>query len=423
MTVGEAGGGPVPPSSRTFSSLSVANFRRYFIGQVVSFAGNWMQVVALAALVEQLSGSATKLGLVYTVQYAPVLLLGPYGGVVADRFDRRHIAMTTQLLLATSAALIGILSLSGRITMWMIFAIAIWIGLVSAFDNPVRQTIVFDMVGADHITNAVSLNTVINNVARLLGPTTAAVLIATVGVGWSFIGNASTFVFLFGVLTTIRPADFVPVHSRRTAANARGLRDGLRYVRSTPLLLVPISVIGLIGAFTYEFQIFLPQLASTTFQRGGGRGYAMLSASMGAGAIVGGLLAARRPQPTHRRFLNSAMLLGWLVLLLSFMPTIWWAMAVLPFVGAISVTFISLANSVLQVTADPSMRGRVMALYTVGFLGFTTFGAPIVGAIAEFSGPRTAVQFSAAVALVAGAGGWGALRWQRSTAEVQPQPS
>src|SRR5688572_5517178 len=193
----------------TFASLHVRNFRLFFAGQVVSFAGNWMQIVALATLVHDLTGSGTKLGLVYMVQFAPVLAFGAYGGVLADRFDRRRLSMLTQLLLAALATMIGVLTLSGHVRLWMIFVIAALIGTVSSFDHPVRQSIVFDLVGPEYVANAVSLNTVIMNIARLTGPTIAAILIATAGIGWSFIGNAISFVFMFVVLIFIRPREFV----------------------------------------------------------------------------------------------------------------------------------------------------------------------------------------------------------------------
>jgi MFS family permease len=411
----------------TFASLRVRNFRLYFGGQVVSFAGNWMQIVALATLVHDLTGSGTKLGLVYMVQFAPVLAFGAYGGVLADRFDRRKLSMLTQLILAVLASTIGLLTLTGHIRLWMIFVIAALIGTVSSFDNPVRQSIVFDLVGPEHVANAVSLNTVIMNVARLTGPTIAAVLIATAGVGWSFIGNALSFVVLFVVLIFIRPSEFVHAESRLTRAQRGWLREGFRHVRTNRRLWVPLVTMALIGMFTYEFQVSLPLFASETFHRGGGRGYAMITASMGAGAIVGGLLSASRPDPTHARLMRSAALLGCTVLVVSVMPSIWWAMVALPFTGAVSVTYIALANSVLQINADPSMRGRVMALYTMAFMGTTPLGAPIIGAIADHLGPRVALQIGAAAAIAGGIAGWYALRGvvgrPRVRAQVQPSSS
>ena len=394
----------------TFASLHVRNFRLFFAGQVVSFAGNWMQIVALATLVHDLTGSGTKLGLVYMVQFAPVLAFGAYGGVLADRFDRRRLSMLTQLLLAVLATMIGILTLSGHVRLWMIFVIAALIGTVSSFDHPVRQSIVFDLVGPEYVANAVSLNTVIMNIARLTGPTIAAILIATAGIGWSFIGNAISFVFMFVVLVFIRPREFVQAETSLVRAQRGWLREGFRHVRSNRRLLVPLVMMTLIGMLTYEFQVSLPLFASETFHRGGGKGYAMITASMGAGAIVGGLVSASRPDPTHSRLMRSATWLGASVLVVSVMPTIWWAMVALPFAGAFSVTYIALANSVLQVNADPLMRGRVMALYTMAFMGTTPLGAPVIGTIADHFGPRVALQIGGAAAILGGVAGWYALR-------------
>jgi MFS family permease len=406
----------------------VRNFRLYFVGQAVSFAGNWMQIVALATLVHDLTGSGTKLGLVYMVQFAPVMAFGAYGGVLADRFDRRRLSMLTQLLLAALATTIGVLTLSGHVRLWMIFAIAALIGTVSSFDHPVRQSIIFDLVGSEHVANAVSLNTVIMNVARLTGPTIAAILIATTGIGWSFIGNAVSFVIMFVVLIFIRPREFVRAETTLVRAQRGWLREGFRHVRSNRRLLVPLVMMTLIGMLTYEFQVSLPLFASDTFHRGGGKGYAMVTASMGAGAIVGGLLSASRPDPTHARLMRSATWLGASVLVVSIMPTIWWAMVALPFAGAFSVTYIALANSVLQVNADPLMRGRVMALYTMAFMGTTPLGAPIIGAIADHFGPRVALQIGGAAAIAGGVAGWYALRdviggFRATRAQLQPSSS
>jgi MFS family permease len=417
---------PTRRRDSTFASLRVRNFRLYFVGQVISFAGNWMQIVALAILVHDLTGSGTKLGLVYMVQFAPVLLFGAYGGVLADRYDRRKLSMVTQLLLAVLATTIGVLTLTGHIRLWMIFVIAALIGTVSSFDNPVRQSIVFDLVGPEYVTNAVSLNTVIMNVARLTGPTIAAILIATVGVGWSFIGNALSFIVLFVVLIFVRPSEFVHGEAKRVRAQRGWLREGFHHVLSDRRLFVPLVTMAIIGMFTYEFQVSLPLFASETFHRSGGGGYAMITASMGAGAIVGGLLSASRPDPTHLRLMRSATVFGCTVLVVSAMPTIWWAMVALPFTGAVSVTYIALANSVLQVNADPAMRGRVMSLYTMAFMGTTPLGAPIIGAIADRLGPRVALQVGAVAAIASGIGGWYALRSVIGGARIartQLQPS
>jgi MFS family permease len=336
--------------------------------------------------------------------------------------------MLTQLLLAALAATIGVLTLTDQVRLWMIFVIAGLIGTVSSFDHPVRQSIVFDLVGPEYVANAVSLNTVIMNVARLTGPTIAAILIATAGIGWSFIGNAVSFVFLFVILIFIRPREFVQTETRLVRAQRGWLREGFRHVSSNRRLLVPLLMMTLIGMLTYEFQVSLPLFASETFHRAGGKGYAMITASMGAGAIIGGLVSASRPDPTHARLMRSATWLGASVLVVSIMPTIWWAMVALPFAGAFSVTYIALANSVLQVNADPSMRGRVMALYTMAFMGTTPLGAPIIGAIADHLGPRIALQIGGAAAIVGGVAGWYALRdviggFGATRSQLQPSSS
>lgn len=396
-------------ASRVFASLSIQGFRRYFAGQVVSFAGNWMQIVAQAALVERLTHSGTKLGLVSAVQFAPVLALAPFGGVVADRVDRRKASIVTSGLLAVVTGALGAVTLSGHVTLPMVFAAAAAMGAINAFDQPLRQSMVYDLVGGEHVANAVSLNTVIMNVARVTGPGLAALLIATAGLGWSFIGNAMSFAFMVVMLLSLSPADLAP--RARASTDRRGwLREGFRYVRSERKLTVPLVVMAIIGMLTYEFQVVLPLLASQTFGRPDGRGYSMLAGAMGAGAIVGGLIAAARMVPTHQRFVRSAALLGAMVAIVSQAPSIGWAMVIMPFVGASSVTFIAVANSVLQVNARDDMRGRVVSLYTVALIGTTPIGAPLVGYIADHSGPRTA-QLTGGIAALAGAAlGWLLLR-------------
>jgi MFS family permease len=389
-------------AGRTFASLRVPAYRRFVTGQVVSFSGNWMQIVAQAGLVERLTGSGTQLGLVAAVQFGPVLVFGPFGGVLADRFDNRRLAMVTQTLFALLTATMGVLTITGDIRMWMIFVIAAGIGFVNAVDNPVRQTIVFEMVGPDTLANAVGLNSVIMNVARLTGPGLAALTIVTVGLGWSFIANAATFLVMLVVLLSIKPSQLRRDRGPARASRKGWLREGFSYVWREPKLRYPLLMMTVIGMLTYEFQVFLPLLSSKTFGRDES-GYAALTAAMGLGAIFGGLWAAARMQPTHGRLVRSAVVFGVLVLGLAAAPTLPIALLVLPFVGASSITYVALANATLQVNAAPEMRGRVMALYSTAFMGTTPIGAPIIGIIGEHIGPRVAVAVAGTAAVVAGA--------------------
>lgn len=393
---------------RTFASLALPGVRLWFAGQTLSFMGNWAQVVAQATLVNRLSGSGRMLGLIAMVQFGPVLVLGAYGGVLADRLDRRLASIATNVALAVATASLGLLTISGHVRLWHVFAIAAVMGVLNSFDHPLRQTMVHDLVGPDHIANAVSLQTVINNIARVSGPALAALLITSIGIGWSFIANAVTFVAMAFALVALRER-MIGALAKVRSPDAR-LREGFAYVRRQRRLLVPLLVMALIGTFTYEFSVFLPLLATHTFERGDGDGYALLSVGMGAGAIVGGLIGASRIKPTLWRFLRSAIVFGSVVLVASLMPNIWITMAALTFVGASSVTFIALASSVLQVNAADEMRGRVMSLYTVALVGTTPIGAPIVGELADRTSPRVAMMLAGATAIVAGLAGLATLR-------------
>ena len=393
---------------RTFASMSLPGVRLWFAGQTLSFMGNWAQTVAQATLVNRLNGTGRMLGLIAMVQFGPVLLLGPYGGVLADRLDRRRASIFTNVALGIATGSLGVLTVTCHIRLWHVFAVAACMGVLNSLDHPLRQTMVHDLVGPEHIANAVSLQAVMNNVARVSGPALAALLISSIGIGWSFVANAATFVAMVVALMALR-VQMTGSHAKVNTHDAR-LREGFAYVRRQRRLLVPLLAMALIGTFTYEFSVFLPLLATHTFERGDGDGYALLSVGMGAGAIVGGLIGASRIKPTLWRFLRSALVFGLVVLVAALMPNIWTTMAALTLVGASSVTFIALASSVLQVNAADEMRGRVMSLYTVALVGTTPIGAPIVGEIADRTSPRAAMVLAGITAIAAGLFGLYSLR-------------
>lgn len=391
---------------RTFAALSVRNYRLFFRGQIVSVSGTWMQTVAQAWLVLSLTDSGVALGLVTAAQFLPMLLLGPWGGVLADRVDKRRFLVGTQIAAATCAATLGILVVSDVIEVWMVAVIAVALGVVNALDVPVRQSFVSELVGPDLVPNAVSLSSTVMHGARIVGPALAGVLIALWGTGPCFLLNAASYGAALVALARMRPAELHRSEPRPRAAGQ--LREGLRYVWATPALRTPLLLMATIGTLTYEFGVSLPLLARYTFGTDAG-GYSVMLATMSAGAVIGGLLAAATNRASHRRLGFAAAGLGALTLSIAVAPTFPAALAVLPLLGAVSVMFITLANATLQLTSSPEMRGRVVALYAVAFLGTTPIGGPIIGAIAERAGARAALALGGVVAIVATMASWRSL--------------
>jgi MFS family permease len=402
---------------RSFVSLENRNYRRFFLGQSVSLVGTWMQSVAQSWLVLQLTGSGTALGLVVAIQTLPVLFLAPYGGLLADRADKRRLLLATQSTFALLALALGLLSLTHVVRLWMVLLIAAGFGLANSVDNPTRQAFVPEMVGADGVPNAVSLNSVMTNAARAIGPALAGVLIVTAGVSGCFLINAASFVAVLVALATMKPAQ---LHPAQPAAHRPGqLVEGLRYVRRTPRLLTPLLMMALIGALSYEFQVVLPLLAKRTFH-GNADAYGYLTASFGVGAVVGGIVvASRRPRGLHAVAV-AAGAFGTAMLAAAAAPTFALELVALAAVGAGSVAFMSRGNTTLQLTATEQMRGRVMALWAVAFIGTTPIGGPIVGYLAQRAGPRWGLALGGLAALAAT--GLAAYPYYRRTILHPPAP-
>ena len=316
---------------------------------------------------------------------------------------------------------VGDLTVTGAVRVWEIGVLAALLGLNNAFENPARQSFMLEMVGPEHLRNAVTLNSVLVNAGRAVGPAVAGVLIETAGVGWCFVLDALSYVVVLATLASLDPAT---LHRSAPVPRARGqLREGLSYVAATPGLLVPLLMMGLVGMLTYEFQVALPLVARFTFH-GGATAYGLMTASMGVGAVVGGLAAAGRRSRGPRALSRSALVFGVVVAAAAAAPLLWVEVVVLAAVGAASVTFLSLGNTTLQLTADPRMRGRVMALWSVAFLGSTPVGGPVIGAVGEHVGPRAALAVGAAAALLAGVLGLVAARRLRDRPAVTaPEPA
>jgi len=378
---------------QTFAALANPNYRKFFTGQAISLVGTWMQTVAQSWLVLELTGSATKLGVVVALQTLPVLLLGPYGGVVADRLDKRKLMMALQSMMGVLALVLGLLSITHVVQLWHVYLLAFLLGMNNCFENPARQSFVLEMVGPKDLRNAVSLNSVLVNAARAVGPAIAGIIIATGGLGICFLVNALSFV---AVVYSLASMDTSTLQRSAPAVRARGqLREGLRYVRGNPRLAIPLLMMAIVGCLTYEFSVTLPVLAKQTFGDQAST-YGFMTAAMGVGAVIGGLYVAARGQTGIRSLRNSAAVFTVVLTGAALAPTLWLELVALALVGAASVGFLSKGNSTLQLAASPQMRGRVMALWAVAFLGSTPIGGPIVGWVSEWLGGRAGLGLGGA---------------------------
>lgn len=385
---------------RTFASLSVRNFRLYFIGQGISLCGTWMRMVALSWLVLQLTHSGTQLGLVTAAQFLPILLLGAFGGLVVDRTDNKRLLVYTQTGLGLISLALGLLVLTHSIELWLVYVLAALSGLITILDMPARQTFVVQMVGEDRLRNALTLNSTIVNMARIIGPSIAAGLIAGVGIGFCFIFDAGTFGAVLIALLLMRRRELRVVEP--TAREPGQLRAGLSYVRATPALRTTLLMMLILGTFAYEFPVILPLFATKTLH-GNATTYALMTAAMGLGAVFGGLYSAGRAAAKIRELMAAAVLFGISIAVTAAMPSEGLALVCLLFVGALSVLFISIGNTTLQLNAAPQMRGRVMALWGIGFQGTTPIGGPIIGVIADHSNPRVGLLVGAVASIIAAA--------------------
>jgi MFS family permease len=385
---------------RSVSSLSVPNYRRYFVGQVISVSGNWMQLVAQMWLIVQLTGSGVAVGLTAGLQFAPILLLGAWGGLIADRFPKRRVLMITQPLMALPAVALWALVAAGSVEPWMVYALVLVRGVVTAFDNPARQSFVIELVGQDRVVNAVSLNSVIVQAGRIIGPAAAGAVIALAGVGPCFALNALSFA---AMLIALQRMDVAQLHPTAPAERApRELRAGLRYVAASPSLWIPLGMMVVVGTLTFNFQVLLPLLASQTWH-GTAATYALLTAAMAVGSVAGALASGARGRVSPRILVVAATAFGAVELVTAVAPSLPLQVLALVPLGAVSVTFSAGVNSMMQLNVTPAMRGRVMGLYSMVFLGSTPIGAPLVGWLAQVGGPRAGMALGGAAALVAAA--------------------
>ena len=386
----------------TFAALSVPNYRRYYVGQAISLCGTWMQMTAQSWLVLTLTHSAAALGVVIALQTLPVLLLAPYGGVIADRVDKRRAMIGLQSAMGVQALILGVLTVTHLVHVWEVGVLAILLGVNNAFESPARQSFMLELVGPAHLRNAVTLNSVLVNVARSTGPAIAGIMIATVGDGVCFLLNSASFV---AVVASLRTMNRTALNPTQPAPRAPGqLREGLRYVRDTPSLAIPLLMMAVVGCLTYEFQVSLPVMASRGLHAGP-TGFGFMTAAMGLGAVAGGLLVAARGRTGTGPLVAAVMVFGVAMGLATVAPSLGLELVALALAGAASISFMSTGNSTLQLTAEPAMRGRVMSLWFVAFQGSTPIGGPTVGWVMEAFGPRAGLGLGAVTCLVAALAG------------------
>ncbi|HLW16851.1 MAG TPA: MFS transporter [Actinomycetota bacterium] len=384
---------------QTFSSLKIRNYRLYFVGQLVSVSGTWIQWVAQTSLiVYTLHKGGVVLGIATGLQFLPMFVGGMWGGIVADRYDKRTTLIWTQALQAALAAAFGVLVLTHVIQVWQIYLLAFLFGVVTVVDMPARQAFVSEMVGSSEVPNAVALNSAMFNSGRLAGPALAVLLIKLFnGTGAAFMFNAASFAAVIIALWLMRPEE---LQRAPIAPRAKGqVREGIAFMRKSPVLKDTLFIITIVATFGFNFTIVLPLMAKTNFHGGVGI-YGLLSSIMAIGAIAGGLVAARR-KPSMKFLIAMGLAFGAFLLTAAYMPsTALEAIMLIP-VGATSMLFLATANSTLQLSSPAIMRGRVMALYSLLFVGGTAVGGPAAGWISQTFGPRTGLAFGAVLSLAA----------------------
>ena len=405
---------------RTFHSVAHSrNFRLFFFGQIVSVTGTWMQSLALAWLVLKLTDSGVALGIQMALNFGPMLLIGAYGGLLADRRDKRTILIATQSAFAVLAIALWALVAFEVVDVWQVYGLSLLQGIVNAADNPARQSFYAEMVGEEDLTNAVSLNSAVMTGTRIVGPALAAVLIATRGLATCFLVNGISYLAVIGGLIAMRPDE---LHRTNRVDRRKGqIREGLEYVWRTSELRLPLLWMAVVFTFSFNFSVLFPLLAKWTFDGGPGVMAALFSV-MGAGSMIGALAMARQRDPNPRRLAISTAAFGVLSVAAAVAPTLAVEIAVLIPLGVASMVFMITGNSTLQLASRPDMRGRVMALYGIAFLGVAPIGGPVAGWIAERFRTRMSIGFGGIVAVVTGLVGlWMLARLRRQAPSAATQ--
>ena len=412
----------VRAARETFRSLRIRNFRLFFVGQGISQVGNWLTLVAQSLLVLSITRSGLALGLLAACQFGPVLLLGAWAGLVADRSDKRRLLMVVQVGAMAQSFMLAGLAFTGDPPLVAIYAVASLGGLAMAFDNPARRAFVVEMVPIEVVPNAVGLNSAVMTSSRIIGPALAGLLTVTVGFGWAFALDGVSYIAVLVALAMMRPSE---LHREAVTVPGKGqVREGLRYVRGVPELWIPLMMMGVVGALAFNFQVVVPLLVTRTF---GGQAatFTLLFSFMAVGSLVGALVGARRTVVDVGIVVKASAAFGVAMLVLAVTPNLALAFPVGLAVGVTSISFLTTSTAIVQMRADPSMRGRVLALQAILFLGTTPIGGPLLGVISDAFGARVGIAVGGVAAV--GAAAWGHLAGRRGgvthSREAQPAPA
>jgi MFS family permease len=406
-------------ADETFRSLHVRNFRLFFLGQVVSQAGNWMTLVTQTLLVLSLTGNGVAVGVLTACQFLPMLLVGAWAGVIADRSDKRKLLIVVQIFAMAQSFLLAGLAFMDRPPVVAFYVVALAGGLATAFDNPARRSFVVEMVPEDNVANAVSLNSALMMGSRMVGPALAGLLIQTSGFGWCFLVDGISYIAVIAALWMMRPSELraAPITPR-----ARGqVREGFRYVHRTADLWIPLVITAIVGTLSYNFQVVIPLLVTRTFG-GADATFTVLFSVLSLGSLIGALATARRPMVSVMSVIYATIGFGAALLVFAAVPTLGLAFPAGVLVGVASMVFLTSSTAIVQLRSDATMRGRVLALQSMVFLGSAPIGGPIVGAVCDAWGARAGLVLGGVAAFAAAAWGWFALRRRRSKAGASPRP-
>jgi MFS family permease len=401
----------------TFRSLQYRNFRLFFFGQLISQVGNWLTLVAQTLFVLKLTDSGIALGVLAACQFGPILVLGPWAGLVADRSDKRRLLLIVQTLAMVQSFALAALAATGSPPVGAIYLVAIFGGVTMAFDNPTRRSFVVEMVPPDEIPNAVGLNSALMTSSRVVGPALAGLLVTTVGYAWAFAGDGLSYLAVLAALLMMRTSELRPAP---VTPKAKGqVRAGFRYIRSVPELFVPMAMMAVVGTLSYNFPTVFP-LFVTRDLGGSASAFTILFSLVSVGSLVGALITARRVDIGVRHVSVAALAYGATLAVMAVVPGLLSGFALAPVLGFFSISFIVSSTAIVQVRAAPEMRGRVLALQAMLFLGSTPIGGPIVGWIAEEYGARWSIVLGAVAALASGAWGLATLRRAAAAGEAEP---
>jgi MFS family permease len=417
MTAIAAPAGAAAPDTSTFRSLRTRNFRLFFSGQLISQTGTWLTTIAQTLLVLSLTKSGFTLGLLLAAQFGPVLILGAWAGAVADRADKRKLLIRVQTLAMLQSFALGAAVLTHHATLPVIFGLAAFQGVLTAFDNPTRRAFVVEMVDDADLPNAVALNSAVMTGSRVFGPALAGALVVTSGYGWPFIIDAFSYLAVIAGLLMMRPAELhpAPLQPKRKGQ----VREGLAYIRSDPNLLVPLVMMAIVGMFAFNFSVTIPLLVEDTMG-GSTQTFTLLFSAVSVGSVIGALYTARRTEVTTHQLVVASAAFGVTMTLLALAPNLGFAFAAAPLMGLASIAFMTSCTAIVQVLAGPTYRGRVLAIQSMVFLGSTPIGGPIVGWIADTAGARVSVAVGALSCFVAAAYGWRYLHHSAPTGPVDP---